>query len=191
MTVAMIHTRDYMTSVMMDQGPSVEFDGLSEVRVRRPTASDAGAVVEMLGRCSRATLFHRFHGFTDGADYFGALLRDGPVDQTFLAWYESRCVGVATLGVGATEVSDLGVLIEDAWQRRGIGAWLVASLLAHARARGATTVHADVLGDDLFILKALRRIGPLTVAIECGSYSIDIDIYSIDIDICRQSPLTS
>jgi GNAT superfamily N-acetyltransferase len=182
MTVVMIHTRDYMTSVMMDQGPSVEFDGLSEVRVRRPTASDAGAVVEMLGRCSRATLFHRFHGFTDGADYFGALLRDGPVDQTFLAWYASRCVGVATLGVDTKEVSDLGVLIEDAWQRRGIGTWLVASLLAHARAKGATTVHADVLGDDLFILKALRRIGPLTVAVECGSYSIDIDI-------CRRSTL--
>ena len=83
---------------------------------------------------------------------------------------------MATLGVRATGVVDLGVLVEDGWQRRGIGTWLVASLLVNARANGVTTVHADVLGDDRFILEALRRIGPLTVAIESGSYSIDIDI---------------
>ena len=77
---------------------------------------------------------------------------------------------------GATGIVDLGVLVEDAWQRRGVGTWLVASLLVNARSRGVTTVHADVLGDDLFILEALRRIGPLTVAIEFGTYSIDIDI---------------
>jgi GNAT superfamily N-acetyltransferase len=167
---------------MIDQAPSHELPGVSAVRVLRPAASDTEAVLEMLGRCSRATLFHRFHGFTDGADYFGTLLRDGPVDETFLAWHESRCVGVATFGVGATGRSDLGVLIEDAWQRRGIGTCLVVSLLANARAKGTTTVHADVLGDDLFILEALRRIGPLTVSIEFGSYAVDIDI-------CRQSPL--
>ena len=130
----------------------------------------------MLSRCSRESLFHRFHGFSDGADYVGALLRDRPVDETFLAWYGASCVGLASLSAGATGTSDLGVLIEDAWQRRGIGTWLVASLLANARAKGMTTVHADVLGDDQFILQALRRIGPLTVSIEFGSYSIDIDI---------------
>lgn len=37
-------------------------------------------------------------------------------------------------------------------------------------------MHADVLGDDLFILEALRRIGPLTVSIDSGSFSIDIDV---------------
>jgi GNAT superfamily N-acetyltransferase len=161
---------------MMVQAPNAESHGVSGVRVLRPSASDTEAVLEMLGRCSRTSLFHRFHGFTGGGDYFGALLRDRPIDQTFLAWYGSSCVGVATLGVGTTGISDLGVLIQDAWQRRGIGTWLVASLLANARAKGTTMVHADVLGEDLFILEALRRIGPLTVSIEFGLYAIDIDI---------------
>ena len=142
----------------------------------RPAASDTEAVLEMLGRCSRTSLLHRFHGFTDGANYFEALLQDRSIDHTFLAWYRSACVGVATLAPGATGIVDLGVLVEDAWQRRGVGTWLVASLLVNARSRGVTTVHADVLGADLFILEALRRIGPLTVAIEFGTYSIDIDI---------------
>jgi GNAT superfamily N-acetyltransferase len=83
---------------------------------------------------------------------------------------------VATLGVGATGIADLGILVEDAWQRRGVGTRLATSLLESARAKDVTTVHAEVLGDDQFILEALRRIGPLTVAIESGSLSVDIDL---------------
>ena len=99
----------------------------------------------MLARCSRATLFHRFHGLTDGVAYFGAQLRDRPSDQTLLAWYGSTCVGAATLGFGATGIVDVAVLVEDAWQRRGIGTQLTASLLDGARAKGVSIVHADVL----------------------------------------------
>jgi ribosomal protein S18 acetylase RimI-like enzyme len=66
------------------------------------------------------------------------------------------------------------VLVEDAWQRRGIGTQLTVSLLDSARADGVTTVHADVLSDDLHILEWLRRIGPLTASIERGVWSIDI-----------------
>jgi len=128
----------------------------------------------MLARCSRESLFNRFHGFTDGRAYFGALLRDGPVQQTLLAWCGSTCVGVATLGVGATGIVDLAVLVEDAWQHRGIGTQLTASLLDSARAKGVSLVHAEVLSDNRFILQALRRIGPLTVSIERGVWSIDV-----------------
>lgn len=161
---------------MMVQAPSAESHDVCGVMVLRADASDTDAVLTMLSRCSRETLFHRFHGLTDGVAYFESLFRDGPVGETLLAWHRSACVGVATLGVGATGIVDLGVLVEDAWQRQGIGTWLVGSLLVNARARGLSTVHADVLGDDLFILEALRRIGPLTVAIEFGSYSIDIEM---------------
>jgi GNAT superfamily N-acetyltransferase len=130
----------------------------------------------MLARCSRASLFHRFHGFADGVAYFGALLRDQSLDQTLLAWNNSRCVGAATLGVGATGVLELAVLVEDAWQRRGIGTLLAESLLERAWASGVTTVHADVLSDDRYILETLRRLGPLTVSSEPGVHSIDLDL---------------
>jgi len=161
---------------MRIQGPSSELQNVSEVRVLRPAVSDTETVLEMLGRCSRASLFRRFHGWTDGRDYFRALLRDRPLDQTLLACFHSSCVGVATLGVAAEGTFDLGVLVEDAWHRRGIGTWLVGSLLVTARNKGIAAVHADVLGDDLFILEGLRRIGPLSVAIESGSFSIEIDL---------------
>jgi GNAT superfamily N-acetyltransferase len=46
------------------------------------------------------------------------------------------------------------VLVEDAWQHRGIGTQLTASLLDSARAKGVSIVHADVLSDDRHILQA-------------------------------------
>jgi ribosomal protein S18 acetylase RimI-like enzyme len=138
--------------------------------------SDTDAVLAMLARCSSDTRFHRFHGFPDGVAYFRALLRDGPAQQTLVALSGSTCVGVATLGVGPAGILDLGVLVEDAWQRRGIGTQLTASLLASAQAKAVSIVHADVLSDDLFILKSLRRIGPLTTSIERGIWSIDIPL---------------
>jgi GNAT superfamily N-acetyltransferase len=165
-----------MTTVMMTRAPSAAPRCASEVRLLPPAVSETGAVLAMLTRCSRTTLFHRFHGFTDGVAYFGALLRDRPVDRTLLAWYHSRCIGVATLGDGATGIVDLGVLVEDAWQRRGVGTRLASSLLDGARAQGVTHVHAEVLGEDQFILPVLRRIAPLTVSIESGIFSIDIDL---------------
>jgi GNAT superfamily N-acetyltransferase len=132
----------------------------------------------MLARCSAATRYHRFHGVTDGVAYFESLLRERPTDQTLLAWRGSACVGVASLGVDSEGIPNLGVLVEDAWQRRGIGTRLATSLLDRARARGATTVHADVLGEDQFILRILRRVAPLKASLELGGISIDIDLSS-------------
>jgi N-acetylglutamate synthase-like GNAT family acetyltransferase len=174
---------DVLPLVDREEGPA-PFDGdvhraprhrVAEVAVLRPAAvSDTEAVLAMLARCSRATLFHRFHGFADGAAYFDALLRDGPVQQTLLAWYGATCVGVAVLGVDATGVVDLGVLVEDAWQHRGIGTQLTDSLLDSARAKGVSIVHAEVLSDDRHLLRALRRIGPLAASIEHGVWLIDV-----------------
>ncbi len=162
----------------MTQGPNAPPLVVAEVTVLPPAVTDTDALLAMLGRCSRASLFHRFHGFTDGVAYFAALLRARPDDQTLLAWSGSTCVGAATIAAGATGLLDLGVLVEDAWQRRGIGTRLIASLLDDARAKGVTAVRADVLVDDAFILRAMRRIGPLRVSVERGSFSIDINLSS-------------
>jgi len=84
---------------MMSQVPGAQSCGGIEVTLLTPTASDTEAVLAMLVRCSGASLFHRFHGLTDGVAYFEALLRDRPLDQALLAWCGSACVGVADLAV--------------------------------------------------------------------------------------------
>jgi GNAT superfamily N-acetyltransferase len=139
----------------------------------------------MASRCSPTTLLRRFHGFTDGVAYFTALLRGTEKYETHLAWYRSRCIGLATIAPLRTGTAELGVLVEDVWQRRGIGSRLVASLLPPARERGVTTLHADVLRDDMFIFGALSRIGPISMLVEPDSISVDI---SLGDDLRRAAP---
>jgi RimJ/RimL family protein N-acetyltransferase len=138
--------------------------------------SHTGAVLAMVARCSRTTLFHRFHGFTDGVAYFAALLRDHPDHLTLLAWCRTRCIGVATLAPNAAGTADLGVMVEDHWQRRGVGTRLVSSLLPRAAQGGVRTLHADVLSDDVFLLQVLSRIGPLSVGMARQAVAVDIEI---------------
>jgi GNAT superfamily N-acetyltransferase len=187
----MIHNPQYMTTVIPAQ-PIIRHaqgarDGMTpgtsplrplpaQVRLASAGPADTAAVLDMLARCSRSTLFHRFHGFTDGLAYARALLRRPADQETLLAWRGSSCVGLATLYAEAAGRSDLGVLVEDAWQRGGIGSRLVSALIACAHTRRISTVHADVLGEDMFIVRALARIGPLTVSVDRGSYSVDVDL---------------
>jgi GNAT superfamily N-acetyltransferase len=126
-------------------------------------------LLTMLGRCSPASLFHRFHGITDGTEHVRQLVATSGHD-TLTAWSDDRCVGLATLAGSGCD-HELGVLVEDGWQRRGVGTELLTRLVASARARGVDQIVADVLGEDSFLLSALRRIGPVAVTLEWGVYT--------------------
>jgi GNAT superfamily N-acetyltransferase len=149
--------------------------------VKPARADDTAAVLAMLGRCSPASPFHRFHGPSDGVVYTRALLARQAVDETLVAWHDDACVGLATLSRDDEGASHLGVLVEDAWQRQGVGRQLISTLLGQARAKGVRKVHADVLGEDRFIVEALRRVGSASVAIASGTYSVDIDLNSLSV----------
>jgi len=163
------------------------------VTVTTATTADTDAALAMLSRCSRDSLYHRFHGYTDGVAYTRRLLSGPafgnrprldrsaggpplPVDESFLAWNRSTCIGMATISSDDAGVAHLGVLVEDGWQRRGIGTRLLQALIDAARWNGLTGVHADVLGGDEFVVKILRRVGPLKLAIVLGTYEVDIEL---------------
>jgi GNAT superfamily N-acetyltransferase len=44
-----------------------------------------------------------------------------------------------------TRVADIGVVVNDAWQGRGVGSALMRALLTDAQARGVTSLEMDVL----------------------------------------------
>jgi GNAT superfamily N-acetyltransferase len=139
-------------------------------------ATDTAAVLAMLSRCSRQSLYHRFHGYTDGVAYTRSLLSQGRSDDNLLAWNGSTCIGMATTGCDERGAAHLGVLVEDRWQRQGVGTRFIRALTEAARSRGVTRIHADVLGEDQFLLRTLRRVGPLKVAIDLGTFSVDVDL---------------
>lgn len=180
MTAVIVILDPIMTSVIRPTGPK-SLDAVRTlrtvgVRVSPATGADTPDALAMLARCSRQSLYHRFHGFTDGVAPTRALLNGRPGDETLLAWDRPTCVAIATISGDERGVAHLGVLVEDRWQRQGVGTRLIRALIDGARSRGLTRVHADILGDDQFLLRALRRAGPLTVAMALGTFSVDMDL---------------
>jgi GNAT superfamily N-acetyltransferase len=67
-------------------------------------------------------------------------------------------------------------VVEDAWQRQGIGVTMLEALVDLAKGRGFGVLHADVLFEDVFILGVLARYGRLQVKLEYGEYSVAIHL---------------
>ncbi len=61
------------------------------------------------------------------------------------------------------DLGEVAVLVQDAWQRRGIGTALLRRLAAFATGSGLAAVVAHTGADNVAMLRTLRRIGPGTV----------------------------
>ena len=61
-------------------------------------------------------------------------------------------------------VAELGILVEDEWQRRGVGSHLLREIVAYAAGTGLRALQAQVLADQPWIVGMLRRHGTCTVA---------------------------
>ena len=116
------------------------------IRIAVLDPGDSDALLAMLGRCSPMTLYHRFHGITDGVAYARHVLATADGHDSYLAWSDDRCVGVGSLHVGANQ-AEIGVLVEDGWQRRGVGTALLTMLVGRARQLDLSSLRADVLGE--------------------------------------------
>jgi acetyltransferase (GNAT) family protein len=63
-----------------------------------------------------------------------------------------HAMAVCAPGPGGTLAADVGVVVADAWQGRGMGSALLRAVAALARARGATTMLMDVLAENHRVL---------------------------------------
>lgn len=70
-------------------------------------------------------------------------------------------------------LADIGLVVLDAWQSKGIGTLLLARMAEIARARGLAGLSADVLSDNKVMLQLFQKSG-LDVKLELrgGSYAI-------------------
>lgn len=139
--------------------------------------SDLPHVLELLGRCSRATLYHRFHGVTDGVGWARGLATRSDA-RTVCAWVEGCCVGTASLGRRPDAPPEIGILVEDPWQRQGVGRALADHLIAGTAMQGASSFHADILVEDSFALSLLRRYGTTDVRIDGNVYSVEVELFA-------------
>ncbi len=156
--------------------PACESTRHDRTRIAALERRDKEAVVAMLGRCSAASLYHRFHGFTNGVSHATEASLSAADHDAYGAWSGDCCVGVASLVIDSGASAHIGVLVEDSWQRRGTGSALVAALAGRALERGRPNLVAHVLADDRFIIRLLARVGPITTSFVYGGYMVRVDL---------------
>ena len=155
--------------------------------VRRAAAADRPALKRMLARCTGQTRYRRFHGpvtafperyltealsgsplhfalvacLDEDAERGGTVVDGTVVDGTVV---EGTVVALASCRAVDEGVAELGILVEDEWQRRGVGGHLLGEIVAYAARTGLCALQAQVLAEQPWIVGLLRRHGTCTTA---------------------------
>jgi GNAT superfamily N-acetyltransferase len=127
-------------------------------------------LTEVLMRMSQRTRWLRFH--SPISRFSAAQLRlltevDHHDRSVLLAEVEVRQgrwqpVGFAQYARTAPDRAEAAIVLEDAWQRRGIGRTLALRLAEVARAAGITAFTSEVLSENRRTLDFVRALAPRT-----------------------------
>ena len=135
-------------------------DGAALV-LREGKPADADAVSALHARCSMNTLFARYHtGLRTMPRRWLHRLLMPPRGMSLLAVCGREVIGVGQLIPGpAGEIAEISLLVEDGWQRQGVGTALMKRLAEIAAARGCRRLVAVSLPGRDGIYRTARRAG--------------------------------
>ncbi|MGW4875514.1 GNAT family N-acetyltransferase [Streptomyces sp. NPDC004262] len=141
-----------------------------EITVRRADTGDVEAAKAMHERCSARTLGLRYHGPVGDADRYLNHLLSPRFGRTLAVQTASgRIVGLGHLLWDGDE-TEVALLVEDDWQRRGIGAELLRRLVGMAAEAGCESVYAVTQASNTAMVAAMRGLDlPLDYQIEEGT----------------------
>ncbi|MGY0487964.1 GNAT family N-acetyltransferase [Streptomyces sp. WG-D5] len=147
----------------------------NDITVRRADPGDLALSKAMHDRCSQATLARRYHGPVADADRYLGHLLSPRYGRTLAAQTASgRIVALGHLLWDGDE-TEVALLVEDDWQRRGIGAELLGRLVAMAVEAGCANVYAVTQSSNTGMVAAMRGLGlPLDYQIEEGTLVITV-----------------
>ncbi|MEU6384297.1 GNAT family N-acetyltransferase [Streptomyces bauhiniae] len=143
------------------------------ITVRRVDTGDLDAARAMHERCSDRTLDLRYHGPVRDADRYLNHLLSPRFGRTLAAQTASgRLVGLGHL-LWDGEETEVALLVEDDWQRRGVGAELLQRLVRMAVEAGCASVYAVTRSANTGMVAAMRGLGlPLDYQVEEGTLVI-------------------
>ncbi|MFI9424516.1 GNAT family N-acetyltransferase [Streptomyces achromogenes] len=144
-----------------------------DITVRRVDTDDLAAARAMHDRCSARTLGLRYHGPVGDADRYLNHLLSPRFGRTLAAQTASgRIVGLGHLLWDGDE-TEVALLVEDEWQRRGVGGELLGRLVGMAAEAGCASVYAVTKASNTGMIAAMRALGlPLDYQIEEGTLVI-------------------
>ncbi|MFH8370157.1 GNAT family N-acetyltransferase [Streptomyces sp. NPDC018031] len=145
----------------------------NEITVRRADTADLAAARAMHERCSTRTLEQRYHGPVGDADRYLDHLLSPRYGRTLAAYTPSgRLVALGHLLWDGDE-TEVALLVEDEWQRRGVGSELLRRLVAMAAEADCAHVYAVTRSANTGMVAAMRGLGlPLDYQIEEGTLVI-------------------
>lgn len=149
--------------------PSVVSAGGMLVRPALP--GDTQALVAMHDRCSLETRTARWHAPIRGipASYLAEVTACAPGRAALVAVKATQLyelIGLASACLVSPDIWELGMLIEDAYQRQGIGRAMLRVLVDDVIRRGARELVAVSLDERRSILNNLRELGPVAFSAE-------------------------
>jgi GNAT superfamily N-acetyltransferase len=117
----------------------------------------------MFTRLSHRTAYLRF--FSAGAAALTAELAylhdlDGHERVALVAETDGEVVGMARFHATGDGRAVAAALVEDCWQRRGIGRQLMTELVDAARREGMAALDVSVLGENMGALRLIRHVAP-------------------------------
>jgi RimJ/RimL family protein N-acetyltransferase len=133
-----------------------------EVMLRATTAADTTLIAALHARCSPQTRSRRSLPTRPGLS--PAVLNrlvggDGSTGVLALTTDGGAAVGLANLALVGTDTADIALLVEDAWQGRGVGTALARKLIDLARAEQLTEFIAVSQAGNHALTRVLRRAG--------------------------------
>ena len=108
--------------------------------VRLATFDDTAALVRMHARCSADSVYRRYAAPLARIDdrFARRLLLAG--NGALVASVGDEVVGVASISTCENAIAEVSLLVEDGWQRRGLGTQLLSGAARLARGHGASEV---------------------------------------------------
>jgi GNAT superfamily N-acetyltransferase len=145
--------------------------------IRRARPGDRAELAAMLERCTDQTRYRRFHGFVGSFPrrYLDSALSGDPFHFALIAQTADAIVALASCVTLEDGTNELGILVEDASQRQGLGTRLLQLLVEHV---GQQILHATVLEEQRWILRLLSAYGSCETTTSHGV--IDVTVYRKD-----------
>lgn len=135
----------------------VEPVGPGTVALRPATAMDAKALVAMHARCSADTVHRRYHApVPHVSPRLAQAVLEPPGGLSLVLTVGDDIVAVGMLSIGPAG-AELGVMVEDRWQRQGYGTKMLRALAIEAANRGVDTVSCLVQPDNDAVLRTIHR----------------------------------
>ncbi|WP_424214932.1 GNAT family N-acetyltransferase [Streptomyces sp. BI20] len=163
-----------------------------ELTVRRADPTDLPAARALHQRCSEHTLGLRYHGPAADADsWLGHLLspRFGRTLAVTAGPDRERIVALGHLLWDGDE-TEVALLVEDEWQRRGVGSELLGRLIGLAEEAGCASVYAVTRSSNTGMVAAMRGLGlPLDYQVEEGTLVITARLDGADARAAAPEPV--